>query len=282
MTDLIFDLGMNNGDDTDYYLKKGFRVVAVEANPSLCALGVTRFASEMQTGRLHIVNKAVSEVGGEIELFINEQVSGWTTTNPVWLKTRADAGTSSRRVVVQATTLPELLHEYGTPYYIKADIQGQELACLRALLNVQGRPKFISISTGVEVAGAYASGQVRKAIELFSTLGYRKFKIVQQNNTEFQKCPFPAREGIYVDYPFRHGCSGLFGRELTGEWLDATWTLREYWKIAMSFRLAGNSPWRWPHAWFVSLPSKTIRYYLDRVFWRAAGWYDTHAMHDDE
>ncbi len=31
--DLIFDVGMNNGDDTDFDLAKGFRVVAIEANP---------------------------------------------------------------------------------------------------------------------------------------------------------------------------------------------------------------------------------------------------------
>ncbi len=28
----IMDLGMNNGDDTAYYLAKGFDVVAIEAN----------------------------------------------------------------------------------------------------------------------------------------------------------------------------------------------------------------------------------------------------------
>ena len=32
---LIFDIGMNNGNDTDFYLAKGFHVVAVEANPFL-------------------------------------------------------------------------------------------------------------------------------------------------------------------------------------------------------------------------------------------------------
>lgn len=41
--DLIFDIGMHNGDDSDYYLKKGFRVIAIEANPTLCALGAARF-----------------------------------------------------------------------------------------------------------------------------------------------------------------------------------------------------------------------------------------------
>ena len=35
---LIFDVGCNDGQDSDFYLKKGFRVVAVEANPALCEL----------------------------------------------------------------------------------------------------------------------------------------------------------------------------------------------------------------------------------------------------
>ena len=32
---LIFDIGMHIGQDTEFYLKKGFCVVAVEANPKL-------------------------------------------------------------------------------------------------------------------------------------------------------------------------------------------------------------------------------------------------------
>ena len=33
--DLIYDVGMNNGDDTAYYLSLGFRTVAIEADPEL-------------------------------------------------------------------------------------------------------------------------------------------------------------------------------------------------------------------------------------------------------
>ena len=32
---LIIDVGMHNGDDTAFYLAKGFEVVAVEANAAL-------------------------------------------------------------------------------------------------------------------------------------------------------------------------------------------------------------------------------------------------------
>ncbi len=33
---LIYDVGMHNGADTDYYLKKGAKVVSIEADPQLC------------------------------------------------------------------------------------------------------------------------------------------------------------------------------------------------------------------------------------------------------
>ena len=33
--DLIYDIGQHTGEDTAFYLGKGFRVVAVEANPTL-------------------------------------------------------------------------------------------------------------------------------------------------------------------------------------------------------------------------------------------------------
>lgn len=274
--DLIFDLGMNNGDDTDFYLRKGFRVVAVEANPDLCALAVQRFAPEIENGRLRIVKKAISKATGEIELFINEQVSGWSTTNQDWLKARNHGETKTRAVRVPAATFEEILREYGVPYYVKSDIQGAEPLCLEALLEFEDRPRFVSISTGLDVVGADAMQHIRKGIELFSRLGYRKFKIIPQQHTELQRCPFPRREGLYIDYRFKHGSSGLFGNELPGDWIGAKQTWREYWKIVMSYKFAGNS--RSPYGWFNNLPSRTIRSYLDRLFWRGVGWYDTHAM----
>ncbi len=43
----IIDLGMNNGDDTAFYLAKGYNVVAVEANPHLVAAARVRFAKDI-------------------------------------------------------------------------------------------------------------------------------------------------------------------------------------------------------------------------------------------
>jgi len=178
-------------------------------------------------------------------------------------------------VIVPGTTFHSVLDEFGVPYYIKADIQGAELFCLEALLHFDDRPKFISISAGTDALATGAMREARRGLELFLQLGYQDFKIVPQRQTELQKCPFPALEGDYVDYRFRHGCSGLFGEELPGAWADAGRTLCEHCKIVMSYRLAGNS--RSQAGWFKKLPSNRIRDILDRLFWRGTDWYDIHA-----
>src|ERR1044071_1951480 len=58
---VIYDFGMNNGDDVEYYLLKADRVVAVEANSALCDEAARRFASAIAEGRLTILNVALSD-----------------------------------------------------------------------------------------------------------------------------------------------------------------------------------------------------------------------------
>jgi hypothetical protein len=48
---LIYDVGMNNGDDTAYYLWCGFRVIAIEVNPELAADVAQRFAHQIKHRR---------------------------------------------------------------------------------------------------------------------------------------------------------------------------------------------------------------------------------------
>jgi hypothetical protein len=54
--DLIYDVGMNNGDDTVYYLRRGFRVVAIEADPRLAKSAAERFRTQISSGQLRILN----------------------------------------------------------------------------------------------------------------------------------------------------------------------------------------------------------------------------------
>ncbi len=70
MDDLIYDVGMNNGDDTAYYLAKGFRVVAIEADPFLVQDVSPRFQQEITAGRLTILNVGVSDAEGTFPFYV--------------------------------------------------------------------------------------------------------------------------------------------------------------------------------------------------------------------
>ena len=58
IANLIYDLGSHNGQDSEFYLKKGFTVVAVEANPELCEHLKRRFGREIAEGRYVLIEKS--------------------------------------------------------------------------------------------------------------------------------------------------------------------------------------------------------------------------------
>lgn len=58
---LIFDIGMNRGDDTNNYLRLGFNVVSVEANPAWANKMSEVFRSHVENGKLVIKNMAISD-----------------------------------------------------------------------------------------------------------------------------------------------------------------------------------------------------------------------------
>ena len=70
--DLIYDVGLHNGTDTAYYLHKGFRVVAIDANPVLVAAAQDRFRAEIANGRLMVLNIGIAEKQGVLSFWVNE------------------------------------------------------------------------------------------------------------------------------------------------------------------------------------------------------------------
>ena len=69
---LIYDVGGHLGEDTDFYLKKGFKVVAIEANPVLAEKLRKRFQSNLSDGSLTLIDSAIAEDTGEVDFYINQ------------------------------------------------------------------------------------------------------------------------------------------------------------------------------------------------------------------
>jgi FkbM family methyltransferase len=274
--DLIYDVGMHKGEDTAYYLKKGFRVVGYEANPDNAAYCRRRFSEAIAREQLTIVEGAIIESnfsGGEtkkVKFYRNVDHSPWGSASEDWAQRNEVMGTSNEIIEVEATDFKKCLSEYGVPYYLKADIVGSETICLRALLEFENKPDFISIRSE-----KFVFGRLEKEFALLERLGYDSFQAIQQDVSQM-RAPANSKEGANVAHSFDEGASGIFGKDLPEKgWKSKERILKEYRRIFAVYWLFGDYS-------FLRQSERGRRfiYSLERIFRHPLpGWYDTHAKH---
>lgn len=207
VADLIADIGMSEGNDTDFYLKKGFRVVGVEADPRSCAALRERFSEALAADRLRIVPRAAWERSGEVVTFLaQDRHQGGSHVVGAGGEERNQGETIS----VETIDWPDIVATMGLPYYCKVDIEKAEPIFLRSFAASGLLPAYFS----VEVHSF-------EPVEILYRAGYRRFKLINQTLHQTFRQPNPALEGCFVPkHKFVHA-SGLFGRELPGNrWLD--------------------------------------------------------------
>jgi FkbM family methyltransferase len=216
---LVFDIGFHIGQDTDFYLKKGFWVVAVDANPLLVEEGKRKFKDYLDAGRLVLLNVGIGERDETLPFYVNDQLSEWSSFDHEIGTTRG----AYHVINVPLVTLRSIVHRYGVPYYIKIDIEGHDLVAIQSLRDLTDRPKYISVENGEA-----------HMIDELSKQGYTKFKFVNQGVIQNVRLPLPAREGKYIEHLFPFGASGPFGEEIDGPWLSKEDVLRvsnDYWSM---------------------------------------------------
>lgn len=280
-SDLVYDVGLHRGEDTDFYLKKGFRVVAFEANPDLVNECRLRFQEFIDQGRLTIVQGAIVEPAvlqsgqARIRFYRNETGSAWGTIRSEWAERNEKLGTSMGMIEVDVIDFEATLAAHGIPHYMKIDIEGCDDICLKSLEAFRERPDYISIeSNKTSFSG------IRDEVDLLASLGYDGFQAVEQTGIpDTQVPPQPPREGGYAAHRFAPGSSGLFGAELGGQWRSRGAVLRRYLPIYLGYRLLGDFgtlySWQFRGAARVRRAVKSL---LERVNQASVpGWYDTHA-----
>jgi len=250
---LIYDVGMNNGDDTAYYLRRGFRVVAIEPNPALVATARARFRREIALGELEILSVAVAAKDGELPLYLCRADSRLSS-----LSRRDDDRFEEIRVPCR--TFRSILEEFGVPFYLKIDIQGNDALCVEALYSGDV-PKFLSVEFRLWDA---------PLMGLLRARGFDRFKYISQSHfLPLQLPPVPEARLIqraerlnrsrnmlvrvirklggrrwierqfdcvrtYDGWTFPSGSSGPFGDDLPGRWLsheELTTTAREFLRL---------------------------------------------------
>lgn len=237
---LIYDVGMNNGDDTAYYLWRGFRVLAIEANPDLVPKAATRFAREIRTGRLTILNVGIAGEESVRSFWICEADSRLSSFDRRLAS--LDGSCPHHEIRVPCRRFRSLLEQFGVPFYVKVDIQGNDTLCVEDL-DPHQLPKFISVSNVslldllhkrgfnyfkcitqtyflplqlpliVEARRLQRADWLRQnrnpLIRVFRKLGGRHWIERQFNRIR-------TRDG----WLFPYGSSGPFGDDLLGRWLS--------------------------------------------------------------
>ena len=122
----VLDLGANIGLTALYYLEAGAaRVTAIEPNIE----NYQRLKS-INDARLISINKAVSDVAGEVELYISSTHNQGHSINPIWELEFPNVFTSGQKVNVQCDTLDNLFKNEIFDF-IKIDVEGAENKVLK-------------------------------------------------------------------------------------------------------------------------------------------------------
>ncbi len=271
---LIFDVGLHRGQDTSFYLKKGYRVVAFEAAPENAAFCRERFAEEIADGRLTIVEGAITEdpaagePDGKVRFFRNEDHSLWGSTSVDWAVRNQVMGTTNEVIGVTAVDFAKCIEKYGVPYFLKADIVGSECICLRALLKFENQPDYISIRSEKVIFD-----RLEDEFDLLEQLGYDKFKAVKQDFDGIT--PEVPSDGERQFHVFEEGASGPFAEESPGQWKAREGAIKDYRKVFVKYWLFGD------YSYLIQTTrGRKFIAFLERIVRRSIpGWYDTHARH---
>ncbi len=220
---LIFDIGMHIGEDTRHYLSKGYKVIAVEANPLLAEQNNVKFKKEITAGKLIILNVGIAESDGVLPFYRNHRLTDWSSFDK---DLGGRNGTSYDVIDVPCISTQSLFEKYGIPFYFKVDIEGYDWVCVNALDKDLGLPKYFS-----------CEGSEMSLLDTLYKKGYSKFKLINQANNfepininQERKQYFPKyriiMNGIKLRLqkviPIKHfyGSAGPFAEDTKGEWLD--------------------------------------------------------------
>jgi len=131
--ELVFDIGANTGKLIDVFLACKAKVIAVEPQPECIEILERKYNSKIHIIKEGLGSKKESRImylsnANTISTFSNEWVENCK-------KDRFKDYEWNKEIVVEMTTLDELIHIYGIPKYCKIDVEGYEYEVLSGLSN---------------------------------------------------------------------------------------------------------------------------------------------------
>ena len=120
----------------------------------------------------------------------------------------------SEPVDVPAVNFAEVLRETGVPLFMKIDIEGSDRLCLKALLDLEQRPRWVSIE-----ASKTELASVELDLSLLERPGYDRFAVVQQGTIPGSETLTQTLDGAPLKFRFDDDSSGGFGPDVVRGWI---------------------------------------------------------------
>ncbi len=137
---IVFDVGLYDGADTEWFLSQGYHVVGLDANPTFVDAAKEKFAAAVDEGKLVLINAGLDDQSGKnLTFYIADYLphssfefdkACYTACQPIVIPVRQCQG----------------LFAFGRPLYFKIDIEERHYTCVQSLLNLlpEQLPKYVS------------------------------------------------------------------------------------------------------------------------------------------
>lgn len=169
--DLVFDVGAHVGDRLASFRRLGARVVAVEPQPLCARVLRTLYGDDHQ---VTLLEAACAARAAPVRLHVNSANPTVSTVSPQFIAAAADAAgwaheTWDAEIGVAGTTLDHLVATYGTPAFVKIDVEGFEDAVLAGLSQPLPALSFEFTTIARDVAG--------RCLDRLADLGRYRFNL---------------------------------------------------------------------------------------------------------
>jgi len=161
---LVFDVGSNIGEVTKKFIHAGARVVAIEPQRRVTV-------GKNYKGVHAIKNICISDDVNPVPFYLSGKSSTISTCFEDW-KLIQNPNIKWREITMQATTLDNLIEEFGKPTYIKVDVEGYEHKVLGGLSQ---RIDFISLEFTANYWETFS-----ESMKIVENLGFNKMITFQK------------------------------------------------------------------------------------------------------